>query len=646
MRSVVLACCLALVACGSRPPPPAAAPAPAVKDELDPQVILELMTAVATRQLAAPVEDTWESGAFLAAALELGELTGDPRYQAVVRMAGEAREWKNGPLSLAYLTLFRRDRDRRMGRATFEAFDRLCEVNPPVLRETASALERALTLSALTLATDAIGRPRYRACAGRLFERLPAEAGALDDDGWTLLGLSRLLESETDPGVRARLRTALDERYRKANGRPEVKSLAAVALSIRAGAAGGSSREVTLETAVRRSWLALARNPKPDQTEFAAAFLLAGAEMFRLTLFEGSRARTVNVSNPLAQPRFIETAEIPWAPLAQALGAAPGDPIVALDGRTGQFLPAQLLDENSDAQAEKLLVSLSLSGEEARPIEVRRLARPFRPARPAVRAYGRFVAEGRDDFAWENDRVAFRVYGPALEKRQTSSGIDVWAKRVREPVIDRWYRRADLHKDQGEGLDFYRVGPSLGCGGLGLWDGKTLESARNFRRWRLIADGPVRVAFELDYDAWGPAQSRVTMTKRISLDLGQNLSRIETRFGTSGASRPLPVAVGIVRRGEGSLVRDEPTTWLSYVEPPQGESGQIGCGLVGPETVHFVENPQHYLLVRDHPSNRPFIYYAGAYWSKGPDFRQPDEWAVYLAAFSRRASAPIAVKLD
>jgi unsaturated rhamnogalacturonyl hydrolase len=274
---------------------------------------------------------------------------------------------------------------------------------------------------------------------------------------------------------------------------------------------------------------------------------------------------------------------------------------------------------------------------------VRRLAPPFRPARPAFRAYGRFVPEAKDDFAWENDRVAFRVYGPAIEPQHVSSGIDVFAKRVREPVIDRWYRQADLHHDRGEGLDFYQVGPSRGCGGLGLWDGQRLETSRNFRRWRVLADGPVRVAFQLDYDAWGPASARVTESKRISLDLGQNLSRIEVRFGVAGPPRPLPVAVGVVRRGEGTLARDEPTSWLSYVEPPQGDSGQIGCGVIGPDTARFVESPQHYLLVRDHPSNRPFVYYAGAYWSKGPDFRQPDEWGVYLAAFSRRASAPIVV---
>ena len=47
---------------------------------------------------------------------------------------------------------------------------------------------------------------------------------------------------------------------------------------------------------------------------------------------------------------------------------------------------------------------------------------------------GRFVRERNDDFAWENDLVAHRVYGPALETAKkeplVSSGIDVWVKRT------------------------------------------------------------------------------------------------------------------------------------------------------------------------------------------------------------------------
>jgi hypothetical protein len=635
-----LAALLLVGACAAHPPP-APAPATTSAEDLDPRAVLEQMTAAAERELArAAPADTWQDAAFLTALLELGELTGSARYQAIVRGVGEPREWQYGPLALPYLTLFRRDRDRRMGKPTFDAFDRLCD---PAQGQTLpdAPPERALTLAALTLATDVIGRPRYRECASRMFASKAPGPG----QGWMLFAVTRLLED--DPAARERYEAVFQQLTSghpmgdlDGPGRIDALDLRALAAALNRGYASASAPN---ESNLRRAWRSLAGPLRPETRESTAAFILAGAEIFRLTLFEHSRAQTVTLSNPLAQPRFIETAEIPWAPLARALGAVPGDPIVVLDARTGQFLPSQLLDENGDALAEKLLVSLTLSGNESRPIAVRRLARPFRPAVPAVRAHGRFVPEAQDDFAWENDRVAFRVYGPANEPRHLSSGIDVWGKRVREPVIERWYRQPDVHTDRGEGLDFYQVGPSRGCGGLGLWDGQHLETSRNFRRWRLIADGPVRVLFQLDYDAWGPAASRVTESKRISLDLGQNLSRIEVRFGVSGAPRTLPVAVGVVRRGEGTVVRDEPTTWLSYVEPPQGDSGQIGCGVLGPDTVHFVESPQHYLLVRDHPSNRPFVYYAGAYWSKGPDFRQPDEWAVYLAAFSRRVSAPITV---
>ncbi len=45
----------------------------------------------------------------------------------------------------------------------------------------------------------------------------------------------------------------------------------------------------------------------------------------------------------------------------------------------------------------------------------------------------RFVPERMDDFAFENDKVAFRVYGPALKNSQENNGTDCWLKRVDYP---------------------------------------------------------------------------------------------------------------------------------------------------------------------------------------------------------------------
>ena len=39
--------------------------------------------------------------------------------------------------------------------------------------------------------------------------------------------------------------------------------------------------------------------------------------------------------------------------------------------------------------------------------------------------------------------------------------------------MEKWYYLATYHEDHGEGLDMYKVGPSRGCGGTGIWrDGK------------------------------------------------------------------------------------------------------------------------------------------------------------------------------
>src|SRR5437868_2916080 len=70
------------------------------------------------------------------------------------------------------------------------------------------------------------------------------------------------------------------------------------------------------------------------------------------------------------------------------------------------------------------------------------------PATQPARAFARFVPDAFDDVAWENDRIAFRVYGPALETQQkTGSGIDVWVKSTRKLVIDRWYKADDYRRD-------------------------------------------------------------------------------------------------------------------------------------------------------------------------------------------------------
>ncbi|MGH8080940.1 MAG: DUF4861 family protein, partial [Lysobacter sp.] len=233
--------------------------------------------------------------------------------------------------------------------------------------------------------------------------------------------------------------------------------------------------------------------------------------------------------------------------------------LAAIDERSGE--PLALQYPAATDRNDRALVQVRLEPHQQRTI---RLQAVSTPAQTRTIAYGRYVPERKDDFAWENDRIAFRVYGPALAADgEISSGIDVWAKRVRTPVIDRWYATGDYHADHGEGLDFYKVGPSRGCGGIALRDGNAFVASGNYVQWRRLAAGPLRVVFELDYAAWGPTGAQVIETKRISLDAGSNFSRIETRLTPQSAQTALPVAIGIQRAAADNATQGANGHWAN-----------------------------------------------------------------------------------
>ena len=170
----------------------------------------------------------------------------------------------------------------------------------------------------------------------------------------------------------------------------------------------------------------------------------------------------VSVTNLTVVDRQNETIEIPWAVISARVTGATPENIVVLDSRSNQ-IPSQVLFLGGD-EPQSLIFQT-----DAAPNEVR-LFTVAKGQRDNFRSYvfGRQVPERYDDYAWENDRAAYRLYGPALEtspEKLITPGIDVWVKRSDELVIDRRYQLADYHHDNGDGLDCYKVGVTLGGGG-------------------------------------------------------------------------------------------------------------------------------------------------------------------------------------
>ena len=87
---------------------------------------------------------------------------------------------------------------------------------------------------------------------------------------------------------------------------------------------------------------------------------------------------------------------------------------------------------------------------------------------PEQKVMARFVPERADDFVFENNLVAGRFYGEALEGNPTSPGVDIWVKLPGALVANDWYAHAVedggyYHHDHG-GKDCYKVAVSLGGG--------------------------------------------------------------------------------------------------------------------------------------------------------------------------------------
>ncbi|MGQ2934394.1 MAG: DUF4861 family protein [Sphingopyxis sp.] len=274
--------------------------------------------------------------------------------------------------------------------------------------------------------------------------------------------------------------------------------------------------------------------------------------------------------------------------------------------------------------------------------------KPLRPAtadeqkaRAAV-----VIADYRfDDLLWENDRIAHRIYGRALEKAEppSSSGIDAWGKRVRWPFMDRQLRTGDQHADHGEGIDFYNVGTGRGTGGLGIWYDNKLWTSRNYVRPRILQSRPDVADFTVDYEPWPVDTLRtVRETRRFTLPAGTNFTRMTSTIASSSDAE-LIVGIGISKRpinGSklGEVRKDAAAARLSWWGPADGEKGRMAAAVIVDPAAFagFAEDTDNYLiLIRVRPA-QPFVYYSGAAWDRGGDrggdFAAEGDWNSYVDA--------------
>ena len=378
---------------------------------------------------------------------------------------------------------------------------------------------------------------------------------------------------------------------------------------------------------------------------------------------------TITVTHGLDAARPGAHVVVPFSQLSKIAPDLRMYHVVVRDSK-GRSLPLQITNYEHDhrgARYDDLVFQYDFAaGEKRASFTVESVAQAT-PPEPAC-VYARNVPERYDDIAWENDRIAHRMYGMALNspeaggERLRGSGIDVWGKRVTYPIIDRWYAKGhdQFHKDEdGEGLDLYSIGGSRGAGGTGVWDGTKLWTSDNFVKAQVLSNGPRRAAFVLSYAAFDAgAAGKATETKRFTVDCGRNFDTVDSVFGFAGSEAV--IGIGITEHAPAAgfppavLTKDPQGRWMSFWE--ENQDGGLGVAVIlgaDEKPAGFAHedppkkpgNGNNLLLVKV-ASGKPVRYFTGAAWSKSGQFADRAAWETFVREHAARAAHPFDVTVS
>ncbi|MBP3773864.1 MAG: DUF4861 family protein [Bacteroidaceae bacterium] len=400
-----------------------------------------------------------------------------------------------------------------------------------------------------------------------------------------------------------------------------------------------------------------------------------------LTACPALRSQTfrISVGNPSAYAR-TEVVEV----ALQRLGH---------DGSAGRCTAWRVLDGEGRAVASqvthdgKLLFAASIAAKGRSAFT----AAPGEPPNELPAVFVKVYPQRLDDIAWENDRMAYRAYGPALQRSgERSFGYDVWVKNTSRPVVDERYRReldpvvqdsvrrlrktqpkaakalqrsVSYHVDHGNGMDCYKVGPTLGCGTPALLTPQDrIAYPWCYQDIQVLDSGPLRITFRARHAPQEPSPlGTYTEVRTLSLDRHALLNRLTVSY------TPLPhratMAAGIVvhpddtpayalRPRQGYMLYSDPT------DNPRAGNGRIFTACVFPRRdVDMAYRPLppneqqqakalgHLLAMRTaHGRRTTMTYWWGAAWSKAgtADMQQ---WERQVAQEADRLRHPLRVKV-
>ena len=359
--------------------------------------------------------------------------------------------------------------------------------------------------------------------------------------------------------------------------------------------------------------------------------------------FTAPKKVKVTVTNPISTKRINETVEITVSNITKVLKSTDFTNFVVFD-ESGKEIPSQLIFMGEKSPV-KLIFQATVEGKGKAVYDIRL----GKPSAYQQKTYGRLVPERLDDYSWENDRIAYRIYATALiAKDGPSNGIDVWMKRTDKLIVDKWIKDynagvSSYHNDSGEGCDCFKVGRTLGAGAMAPFVNDSLWLGSNFESYQTLDNGPIRTSFRVVYPPFDVNGKMVTETRSFSLDAGYQLSAVTEEY--SGYESSMEVAAGIVERKEGRITAKSVEKGYMTYRLDIGKDGITYLGVVSTTPViKIAEKYDHVLLATKYNSGDKLLYYTGAGWNKW-GFETDEKWNQYVEDFSTRIHNPLVVEI-
>jgi len=316
----------------------------------------------------------------------------------------------------------------------------------------------------------------------------------------------------------------------------------------------------------------------------------------------------------------------------------------------GKQVPSQILYRGTE-KAQSLIFQVTLAAGKQEVFTLKEGTPEVYPSK----TFAHFVPQRKDDFSWENDRIAFRMYGPKLAPENPSNGADVWFKRTEALITDKWYTqdlsgKRSYHQDTGEGLDCYKVAHTLGAGSVCPYSTDSLWVGRYFDRYQVLDNGPLRSSFVLFYDAVEYQGKMLKAEFLVNLDAGSNLNEVRVRY--TGDTTQMRLAAGIFLHDSiQSLFVNQDLSTIGYAEDLMSEgkkpipSGRGYTGVVFPGS--WQQSKQlsgHIVGIFNYTVGEEFQYYFGAGWNKH-GFTTDKDWFNYLNHKKAGLLQPLKIKM-